>query len=57
MPQQARWLKNARTFMMAAYPPHEILMMPALSPTMEEGTIASWDIQPGEEISALRRKR
>mgnify|MGYP000274162907 CR=1 FL=1 len=44
--------------------PTEILM-PALSPTMEEGTLASWQVEEGDmvssgdvlaEIDALHRK-
>lgn len=34
------------------YPPHTLYPMPALSPTMENGTIASWNIREGEEFSA-----
>ena len=33
-------------------PPHEILPMPALSPTMEFGGVARWIKQQGESISA-----
>ncbi len=28
------------------------ILMPALSPTMEEGTLAKWHIKPGDEVSA-----
>jgi pyruvate dehydrogenase E2 component (dihydrolipoamide acetyltransferase) len=34
----------------ADLPPHEIINLPALSPTMEQGTIASWAIQEGDHI-------
>jgi pyruvate dehydrogenase E2 component (dihydrolipoamide acetyltransferase) len=34
-----------------SYPPHEVLLMPALSPTMEQGTIASWELNEGDEVS------
>lgn len=37
---------------MASYPPHTILDMPALSPTMSQGNIASWNKKEGEEIAA-----
>lgn len=37
---------------MASYPPYELLTMPALSPTMEQGVIVSWDIPEGQEINA-----
>ena len=35
-----------------AYPPHTVLPMPALSPTMETGSIASWTIGVGDVYSA-----
>lgn len=35
----------------AAYPDHEILRMPALSPTMESGVISKWLIEPPQEFS------
>jgi pyruvate dehydrogenase E1 component beta subunit len=28
------------------------ILMPALSPTMEEGTLARWHVQPGDEVKA-----
>jgi len=31
----------------SSYPPHEVVGLPALSPTMETGTIASWNIEEG----------
>lgn len=34
------------------YPPHTVFPMPALSPTMETGTIASWTLKEGDEFSA-----
>jgi Biotin-requiring enzyme len=34
------------------YPVHSLLPFPALSPTMEFGTIAKWEIQEGEAFSA-----
>mmetsp|Transcript_18282 Transcript_18282/g.27627 ORF Transcript_18282/g.27627 Transcript_18282/m.27627 type:complete len:516 (-) Transcript_18282:2597-4144(-) len=34
------------------YPPHTIFPMPALSPTMETGTIASWNLKEGDDFSA-----
>ena len=36
----------------SALPAHQVLEMPALSPTMEEGTITEWLVQPGDEIAA-----
>ena len=34
------------------YPDHVVVPFPALSPTMESGTIAKWEIAEGEEFSA-----
>lgn len=34
------------------YPDHVVVGFPALSPTMESGTIAKWEIAEGEEFSA-----
>ena len=28
------------------------ILMPALSPTMEEGTLAKWHVKPGDTVSA-----
>eukprot|EP01090_Pellita_catalonica_P008639 TRINITY_DN19729_c0_g1_i1.p1 TRINITY_DN19729_c0_g1~~TRINITY_DN19729_c0_g1_i1.p1 ORF type:complete len:505 (-),score=113.27 TRINITY_DN19729_c0_g1_i1:36-1550(-) len=32
------------------YPDHQLLEMPALSPTMETGGIVEWDVEEGEEV-------
>mmetsp|Transcript_16389 Transcript_16389/g.33786 ORF Transcript_16389/g.33786 Transcript_16389/m.33786 type:complete len:532 (+) Transcript_16389:97-1692(+) len=34
------------------YPDHQVVPFPALSPTMESGTIAKWEIGEGDEFSA-----
>jgi pyruvate dehydrogenase E2 component (dihydrolipoamide acetyltransferase) len=34
------------------YPDHTLLPMPALSPTMEMGTIAKWELKEGESFTA-----
>eukprot|EP00529_Nitzschia_sp_RCC80_P025313 CAMPEP_0113518012 /NCGR_PEP_ID=MMETSP0014_2-20120614/42607_1 /TAXON_ID=2857 /ORGANISM="Nitzschia sp." /LENGTH=530 /DNA_ID=CAMNT_0000415331 /DNA_START=60 /DNA_END=1652 /DNA_ORIENTATION=- /assembly_acc=CAM_ASM_000159 len=36
----------------STYPPHEVVGLPALSPTMEAGTIASWNKEEGESFGA-----
>ena len=36
----------------SSYPPHTLYPMPALSPTMETGTIAKWNIEAGQEFAA-----
>lgn len=33
-----------------AVPPHQVLPMPSLSPTMTEGTISSWKVSEGDEV-------
>lgn len=43
-------IKQCRWF--AIYPPHEVIGMPSLSPTMEAGTIASWNMDEGSSFSA-----
>ena len=35
---------------LSTYPEHELWNMPALSPTMESGNIAKWNVKVGEEI-------
>jgi len=37
---------------LSALPDHEILPMPALSPTMTEGNIASWTVAEGDAVNA-----
>lgn len=36
----------------ASYPPHDVVGMPSLSPTMDAGTIASWHIKEGDSFGA-----
>lgn len=36
----------------STYPPHEIVPMPSLSPTMETGTITKWNVGEGDEFDA-----
>lgn len=36
----------------SSYPPHEVIGMPSLSPTMEAGSIASWNLTEGSSFSA-----
>ena len=38
--------------MFASYPPHKRLTLPSLSPTMEEGILAKWHKQEGDEIQS-----
>ncbi|KAK3323372.1 2-oxoacid dehydrogenases acyltransferase-domain-containing protein [Cercophora scortea] len=43
LPSLTRWY--------ASYPPHTIVRMPALSPTMTAGNIGAWQKKPGDAIS------
>lgn len=36
----------------ASYPPHEVVGMPSLSPTMESGTVAAWNLEVGDSFGA-----
>ena len=35
-----------------SYPAHEVVGLPALSPTMEQGTIAAWKVDEGSAFAA-----
>jgi pyruvate dehydrogenase E2 component (dihydrolipoamide acetyltransferase) len=35
-----------------AFPGHQVITMPALSPTMTAGAIGPWHKQPGDKLSA-----
>lgn len=35
----------------AAFPPHSVISMPALSPTMTAGNIGTWQKKPGDTIA------
>lgn len=37
---------------LSSYPPHTVFDMPALSPTMESGSIAKWNVGVGDSFSA-----
>lgn len=51
-----RYLKPLQRFQrgryLATYPTHQVVGMPALSPTMTHGTISSWKKQVGEVVGA-----
>lgn len=42
LPSLTRWY--------ASYPPHTVVKMPALSPTMTSGGIGAWQKKPGDKI-------
>ncbi|KAF4038332.1 2-oxoacid dehydrogenases acyltransferase (catalytic domain) [Phytophthora infestans] len=48
--REASMAMSARSF--SSLPDHEVVGLPALSPTMEVGTIAKWNKQEGDQISA-----
>merc|ERR1719245_1073395 len=37
---------------LSSYPPHEVVGMPSLSPTMESGSISRWNKSTGDEFAA-----
>jgi len=43
-------VKRNRFYSSTALPPHEIIKLPNLSPTMETGTIVSWEKEEGDRI-------
>lgn len=43
VPSLTRWY--------ASFPPHTVVKMPALSPTMTAGNIGAWQKKPGDSIS------
>jgi hypothetical protein len=34
----------------SSYPEHEVLGLPALSPTMQHGNLAAWKVKVGDEL-------
>lgn len=42
LPALSRWY--------ASFPPHTVVKMPALSPTMTAGNIGAWNKKPGDSI-------
>uniref|UniRef100_A0AAV1SY95 Lipoyl-binding domain-containing protein n=1 Tax=Peronospora matthiolae TaxID=2874970 RepID=A0AAV1SY95_9STRA len=50
MVQRRPVARLARTF--ASYPPHEVIGLPSLSPTMETGNMSKWNMKEGDAISA-----
>nr|CAG4644923.1 EOG090X08YX [Leptodora kindtii] len=43
--------KSVRKFSSASLPPHKTVDLPALSPTMESGTIISWEKKEGDKLN------
>lgn len=48
--RQPNFSRYVQTRAFSSYPEHEVVGMPALSPTMEMGTISKWTKQEGEEF-------
>jgi biotin carboxyl carrier protein len=48
----AKPLQNAPRALFASYPEHEVVGLPALSPTMQAGTLAKWNVQEGDSFQA-----
>jgi pyruvate dehydrogenase E2 component (dihydrolipoamide acetyltransferase) len=48
----AQCYSTTRTVFATDLPPHSLYPMPALSPTMETGSIAAWKLQEGESFGA-----
>merc|ERR1712168_264367 len=42
---------NLRFMSSSDLPPHEVVKLPALSPTMEQGTIVTWEKKVGDQLS------
>ena len=45
-------VSSVRRFCRCSVPDHIVLTMPALSPTMEKGNIASWKVKIGDKVKA-----
>ena len=45
-------MATARRAFSSSYPEHTLFPMPALSPTMESGSIAEWKLKAGDEFAA-----
>ena len=48
----SRSLYSSASVLAKNYPDHTLLPMPALSPTMEMGTIAKWELKEGDTFGA-----
>merc|ERR1719266_1391112 len=42
---------NLRFMSSSDLPPHEVVKLPVLSPTMEQGTIVTWEKKVGDQLS------
>merc|ERR1712156_820612 len=49
--QRAKHVRNYADDSAGKYPEHHIINLPALSPTMEMGTIVSWEKKEGDQVS------
>ncbi|KAL7566212.1 hypothetical protein ACA910_011282 [Epithemia clementina (nom. ined.)] len=46
------WISRLIQRSFASYPPHAVVGLPALSPTMDSGSIASWNLGVGDSFAA-----
>ena len=51
MKPMANAMSNLRFMSSSDLPPHEVVKLPALSPTMEQGTIVTWEKKVGDQLS------
>ncbi|KAG9240853.1 2-oxoacid dehydrogenases acyltransferase-domain-containing protein [Calycina marina] len=49
--QSSMSFQLARCYVSKSFPPHTVVTMPALSPTMTAGNIGAWQKKPGDAIS------
>ena len=51
-PTNRKWAEHTDSDPISvAFPPHTVVSMPALSPTMTAGNIGTWQKKPGDTIS------
>ncbi|PAV85439.1 hypothetical protein WR25_07880 isoform A [Diploscapter pachys] len=51
IPRQSAVVQGVRLFSSGSYPSHKRVNLPALSPTMEMGTVVSWQKKEGDQLS------
>ena len=50
-PSSVAALRSHAFRVFSSYPAHEVMQMPALSPTMTSGTIAKWKVKAGDSVT------
>lgn len=46
------WVSNLGIRVLSSLPPHTVLNMPALSPTMAQGNLSAWHVKEGDQVTA-----